>query len=107
MLIWRGPDGAAYDPADESWREIATAPYALDRAHAIWTGEEMIVYGMRPGESSPDPARGLAYDPAGDRWREIAPYDLSPQSSMVVWTGREMIAWDYEFRAGAYNPASD
>jgi hypothetical protein len=107
MLVWDGPGGATYDPADDSWREIAAAPYALERANAVWTGREMIVYGMRYGESSPDPARGLAYDPAGDRWREIAPFELSPQASMIVWTGREMIAWDYEFRAGAYDPASD
>jgi hypothetical protein len=107
MLVWDGPDGAAYEPEKDAWRELARAPFAMERAHAVWTGREMIVYGMRLGDPSADPARGLAYDPASDTWREIAPFALSPQASMVVWTGREMIAWDYELRAGAYDPASD
>jgi hypothetical protein len=105
MLVWAGPDGAAYDPAEDAWRELPPAPYALERAHAVWTGREMIVYGMR--EPSPHPAEGLAYDPTRDSWREIAPFVLSPQASMVVWTGREMVAWDYELQAGAYDPASN
>lgn len=37
----------------------------------------------------------------------IADYPLSPQASSAAWTGEELVAWDYELRAGAYDPARD
>jgi hypothetical protein len=117
MLVWgdvsRGggsSDGAAYDPTADAWRTLPPAPYPLNEAEAVWTGDEMVVYGaMLDGNNHPERphASGLAYDPEQNRWREIAPYSLSPQASTVVWTGQEMIAWDYELRAGAYDPGSD
>jgi hypothetical protein len=107
MLVWGGPEGAAYDPATDAWRELSPAPYTLDRAHAVWTGQEMIVYGMGLGGRGPDAASGLAYDSADDKWRELAPFPLSPNATAIVWTGRELVAWDYELRAGAYEPESD
>jgi hypothetical protein len=110
MLVWEGSGGAAYDPAADSWRMLPPAPYALNQAQGIWTGREMIVYGSlldRNNHSERPTASGLAYDLERNQWREIAPFELSPQASMVVWSGRKMIGWDYELRAGAYDPDSD
>jgi hypothetical protein len=117
MFVWGdvsrpagSADGAAYDPAADAWRLLPPAPYALNQAQAVWTGGEMIVFGSLldgNNHSERPTASGLAFDPERNQWREIATYPLSPQASMVVWTGREMIAWDYELRAGAYDPRSD
>ena len=117
MIVWgevsrfaEDVDGAAYDPERDSWRRLPPAPFALNAAEGVWTGEEMVVYGAlldATNHSERPNASGLAFDPERNRWSEIAPFELSPQASMVVWTGREMIAWDYEFRAGAYDLRSD
>jgi hypothetical protein len=117
MLVWgdvsragEATDGAAYDPATDSWRPLAPAPFGLNQATAVWTGREMIVYGaLLDGRNFSDEehASGLAYDPTTDSWRILAPYPLSPQASTAVWTGAEMVAWDYDLRAAAYDPESD
>ncbi len=114
MLLWgassygsRARDGAALDPVTHRWRSLARAPLALTDATAAWTGKEMIVLGARldgNNRSTVPRARGMAYDPASDRWRMIAPFGLSPQASSVAWDGRELLAWDYELRAGSYDP---
>jgi hypothetical protein len=111
LIIWgsvapRSPsrEGAAYDLATNRWRRIADAPIDLSRAHAGWTGKEMIVLGAPLSSTQ---ARGIAYDPAQDRWRLLRTYPLSPNASTIVWTGRELVAWDYELRAAAYDPARD
>lgn len=62
---WRS-DGAAYDPATETWRSIAAAPRAVVGGLAVWSGAEVVV---------PDPRGTLAYDPAADSWR---PLDAAP-----------------------------
>jgi hypothetical protein len=53
LIVWgtavcvnvRPRDGAAYDPATDSWRSIAEGPIELTDATAVWTGSEMIVFG--------------------------------------------------------------
>jgi hypothetical protein len=104
-------DGAAYDPRSDRWRRLAPAPLALNQASATWTGTEMIVYGALLDENnlakSAKHAQGMAYDPRADRWRAITPYELSPHASSVAWTGDGVLAWDYELRAGLYEPARD
>jgi hypothetical protein len=101
-------EGAAYHPAANHWRELPPAPLALNEASAVWTGEEMVVFGAQlDGDNWSDSkhAQGIAYDPDANAWRVISSFPLSPQASAVAWTGSEVIAWDYELRAGAYDPA--
>jgi len=103
VIIWGGAtgswpaeepvaDGAAFDPATESWRSIARAPFALVGPEAVWTGTEMLVVGSE--------GRALSYDPAADTWRLLpdAPVELSELDA--VWTGREMIAFGAAVGAG-------
>jgi hypothetical protein len=87
-------NGAAYDPARDRWRRIATSPLAArDRPQAVWTGRELLVW----GGASPRGAVGVyaaAYDPARDRWRTIPNGPLAPRSNhTMVWTGRELFVW--------------
>jgi hypothetical protein len=116
-LVWgdanrRGEatDGAAYDPEADRWRPLPRAPLALNTAHAVWTGQEMVVYGAQLDQnnrSDTKHAQGIAYDPEHDEWRVIAPGMLSPQASSAAWIGDRMLIWDYELTAGAYDPARD
>ena len=103
-------DGAAYDHAADRWRSLPPAPLALNEASAVWTGEEMVVFGALldgNNHSTTRYARGMAYDPGRDRWRELPDVPLSPQASSVAWTGKEVLAWDYELKAAAYDPNGD
>src|SRR5207237_7802454 len=65
MIVWGGAwragnasiwldDGAAYDPAGDRWRRLASSPLA-PRSEAViaWTGKEVLVWGgQKPGSLS-------------------------------------------------------
>ncbi len=116
-------DGAAYDPRSESWKVISPAPLAPRKDHvAVWTGEEMIVWG---GSRPVLPLRkererlfydGAAYDPQSDTWRRLPPTRLLAATSPVlpsgvepdlnaVWTGDTMLIWGPNGGA-SYDPNS-
>ena len=92
MLVWLGnaPDGptvgASYDPARRSWRRIAPSPLGPQESFsAVWTGEELIVFGGSSGDGLPTPA-GAAYRPATDRWRVLRRRRSPPGIiSSAVW----------------------
>ncbi|HVX07607.1 Kelch repeat-containing protein [Humibacter sp.] len=81
-------DGAAYDPATNSWRQLPTAPLsARVYARAIWTGDRVVVFGGQPpvihSEADYD-GDGAAYDPATNTWATI-PAPVAPQGHRVQW----------------------
>ncbi|MGI9596809.1 MAG: topoisomerase C-terminal repeat-containing protein, partial [Acidimicrobiales bacterium] len=89
----RGPllhepiDGAAYDPAADSWRPISEASWIGTPAAAVWTGDEyrqMIVLGRTGG--------GAAYDPATDSWKSL-PLEVSTPVGFAtgLWTGDAVV----------------
>ncbi|HWL66505.1 MAG TPA: kelch repeat-containing protein [Actinomycetota bacterium] len=92
--------GAAYDPAADEWRRLAGSGLDPRGGHsAVWTGEEMIVWGglSRIPTTCHDcgyPTDAGAYNPSTDKWRAIR---LGPMSGRVdhtsVWTGQEMIVY--------------
>lgn len=136
MIVWGGvspsgvnapvedvhADGAAFDPRRERWRAIAPAPLAPRRGHvAVWTGEEMIVWGgarlLRPIRKERERLLydGAAYDPERDRWRWLAPARIArPPTSIAVeevqphafWTREAMIVWT-PYGGALYEPRSD
>jgi hypothetical protein len=75
MIIWGGgrsrpvvglpfSDGAAYEPAGNSWWSISLVPAPGRFSHsAVWTGSEMLVFGGRVDPSSLPADDGFAYDP--------------------------------------------
>jgi hypothetical protein len=79
--------GARYHPTSDSWVPTSTAPIANHRHVAVWTGNEMAVWGGAPG---------LRYDPLADAWTSMSsvnapvPGRLDPTA---VWTGELMIVW--------------
>lgn len=103
-------DGAAYVPATDSWRRLASAPIGpRDLAATVWTGREMLVWGG--SDRGRLLADGAAYDPASNRWRTLARSPISGRSEPVaVWTGREMLVWgghDADEDGAAYDPVAN
>lgn len=126
MIVWGGQGysyqqvegtGGRYDPATDTWRPVATtgAPAGRYGHTAIWTGQEMIVWGGRGADSSVL-GDGARYDPASDTWRPLSASGApGPRyGHRAVWTGSEMIVWGgggpdgHALADGArYDPATD
>ncbi|MFN2390034.1 MAG: Kelch repeat-containing protein [Actinomycetota bacterium] len=108
---------------DGSWRAIAASPLSPRLGpRAVWTGEEVIVWGGAVFADSPETLEstaavdGAAYDPTADRWRSIADAPLDGGSGYsLVWTGEEMIVWGDgtggtrggRAEGAAYDPGAD
>ncbi len=99
------------------WQPIPTAPIAgRADAGAVWTGDEMIVWGgvVRAGTVEPV-GDGAAFDPVGGSWRSIrsAPKGvLGGGGQAAVWTGRRALFWagnspDGPAGGAVYNPSTD
>ena len=108
-----GPDGtldgavevaAAYDPEADDWRRLAAPPTTESycRRTAVWTGEEMLVWGCSQ----------VAFNPQTDSWRRLPPAPMGAPG-LAVWTGRDLIGWgggccgDADAGGAAYNPVTD
>lgn len=127
MLIWGGDtrvgatasqaagDGAAYDPATNSWSLLPPAPIS-PRADAIgvWTGAEMIVLGGQPSGAAtlPEDGDGAVYDPASGSWQSL-PAPVPPHGHPLMWStaiqaGGELVAWSqwWAFRSTGPNSST-
>jgi N-acetylneuraminic acid mutarotase len=110
MVVWGGAwrtgnasiwldSGAAYDPAGDRWRLIATSPLGpREEALAVWTGKEVLVWGGQPGTEArygyDDFVDGALYDPAKNTWRPMAKFPLGPRwGTRAVWTGKVLVVW--------------
>jgi hypothetical protein len=84
-------DGAAYDPATQRWRLLPPGPLSPRAGHvAVWTGDEMIVWGGSPASAGIGAVGqlrdGAAYNPSTNAWRRIAdaPGERSEGKGVVV-----------------------
>ena len=105
MIVWGGfsgdpgspyqKTGARYDPVSDSWTPTLLLPAPSRRvAHtAVWTGNEMIVWGGFNGSSVL--VSGGRYDPATNTWTPTSTAGAPPGAwfHTAVWTGNEMIVW--------------
>jgi N-acetylneuraminic acid mutarotase len=91
-------DGGRYNPANNSWAAVPTngAPARRYRHTAVWTGNEMIVWGGYSGIGSATYFNdGGRYNPMANSWTAL-PTTGAPsgrQEHTAVWTGSEMIVW--------------
>ena len=126
MIIWGGAyhsggppvyfnTGGRYDPSTDSWTATSTpsAPSGRELHTAVWTGNEMIIWG---GESFGSYLNtGARYNSTTDTWAAtITSNAPSPRSLHTgVWTGTEMIVWGgsnssgYLNTGGKYNPGTN
>lgn len=113
LIVWGGvrddstdrysQEGAAFDPAAGTWRQIAPPPGTVTVGNVLWTGTEMLVW----SGGIPD-AVSAAYDPANDTWRLIA--DLPDPSGVAFWIGDEAVFLGDPgsgYHNYAYDPATD
>lgn len=118
MIIWGGSEnynewpilnsGGRYNPATNSWTptNTADAPTPAARHTAVWTGDEMIVWGgCQPGDDCYDTTNtGGRYDPQADSWM-LTTLEHVPDGRYfhtAVWTGNEMIVWGGETEDNGY-----
>jgi hypothetical protein len=92
------PSGPGSAPA--GWAPLPGAPVAARSDYAaVWTGQQMIVWGGYSwGGSFPVTPHlygdGAAYDPTTRTWTAIAASPLAPRvGSVAVWTGKEMLVF--------------
>jgi len=125
MIVWGGfknsepytlDTGGRYNPATDSWTAtaITNAPLGRSGHTAVWTGDEMIIWG---GANSPvGPLNsGGRYRPATDSWTAASTANAPDArfSHTAVWTGGEIIVWGgrdssrWFNSGGRYNPNTD
>jgi N-acetylneuraminic acid mutarotase len=89
-----GNSGGRYDPATDTWQStsVAGAPEPRQDHTAVWSGQEMIVWG---GIGAAVYANGARYDPVADAWTPVAPVspNLARYNHTAVWAGNQMIMW--------------
>lgn len=104
MIIWGGApsraDGKIYNPVTDRWRPMSTYGLSLNsrkqalgkEVHsAVWTGEEMIVWGGRGST----PFNGYRYSPKFDQWLPIT-NENAPTNRILhtaVWGDGAMMIW--------------
>jgi hypothetical protein len=111
LIVWGGGSGdesnpvpgvgGRYDPALDLWAPTTTqgAPEKRTDHTAVWTGEEMIVWGgvifhVDGGCQLSGQATGGRYDPVLDQWTAVSSAGAPPTyDHTAVWTGEEMIVW--------------
>ena len=118
MLVWGGygpqifqgrlvepqvnNDGARYNPARDFWTAMETnsAPVARMGHSAVWTGDEMIVWGgIMTNRFNPQVTSvlnsGGRYNPSLNTWTSISSSSapMARVQHTAVWTGDEMIIW--------------
>lgn len=105
MIVWGGRTvsggvtnflntGARYDPVANVWQTVSAiaAPTARYEHTAVWTGNEMIVWG---GETAAGKTNsGARYQPVGNQWTSLASGAPSSRSQhTAVWAGTQMLIW--------------
>ncbi len=113
MIVWGGDidlslnrfpvtnDGAAYNPATNTWRLLSPAPLsARTDVLADWTGSRLILLGGLPAvqtAANSSFSDGAVFDPARNTWQHLAA-PQAPAGHRVSWssalqTDGPMLAW--------------
>src|SRR5919201_6196124 len=78
-----GPKGTLAN--DPKWQSIPPGPVdGRVEASAVWTGQEVIVWGGEVGPQMVRQATGAAFDPALGKWRPLPDSPLSARSDHVA-----------------------
>ncbi len=86
--------GSRYDPLTDSWTRMSDVGFPAAVSSAVWTGNEMIVWGVHKSCCAPLVLGGGRYDPVTDSWTPVSETN-APQTNnhSAVWTGSKMIVW--------------
>jgi len=97
--------GGLYDPATDTWSQMADAPEECEEQAAVWTGSQMLVFGgfnNVPGAY----CGSYAYDPALNAWTELHTNNAPAKrlAPTAVWTGSKMIGWGGYLKSDPLDP---
>lgn len=98
-------DGAAYDPATDSWRPLAGLEgEGISKHVAVWTGTRMLVVGGVGDETTT-----RAYDPEANRWTRLpdAPFPVHTDFSGWAWVGSELAVWTPREGFATFDPTAN
>lgn len=116
--------GAAYNPATNSWRSISSVGSATPRQDPVsaWTGNEMVIWGG-VGEVGSIVNGVGRYNPVTDTWQSTTSVNepnhaVTPSAntqSVGIWSGQNLIIWGKRddilmpatTTGGWYNPQRD
>jgi hypothetical protein len=91
------PDGAAYDPAADTWTPVPglAGGAAWPEAAGAWTGSELLVWSTTITSDLRSVANtASAYNPGSGRWRRLPPAPIAPrQLAGLVWAGDRLLVW--------------
>src|SRR5206468_2265149 len=108
MIVWGGRfngggwefylnTGGRYNPSTDSWIATSTtnAPAARNGQSAVWTGNEMIIWGGVGCGGSCALNTGGRYNPSTDSWTATTNNNApaARHGHAAVWTDTEMIVW--------------
>lgn len=115
MIVWGGGeensssdlagfnDGGRFEPFSNTWLPVdtTTAPQRRHFHTAVWTGNEMLIWGGTPSSQEFSINSGGRYSPTLNSWIPMGSNQIPvPRNdSIAVWTGNEMVIW-----GGAYIP---
>jgi len=109
--------GDRYNPSNNTWtatRLDATTPPLRSNHSAVWTGNEMIIWGGEYASNGTQyRADGKRYSPGTDTWISMAGGPQGRSQHGAVWTGSEMIVWGgigyggTLTTGGRFNPSSN
>ena len=126
MLVWGGRGGTVptpvplatggrYDPAGNAWSAIPAtgAPAARIGHTALWTGDELLVWGGF--DLATNLNSGGRYHVVSSSWRGITVENapLERREHTAVWAGTRMIVWGgvngtfHQRTGGNYDPLTD
>ena len=125
MIVWGGngdhfftnglSTGGRYNPTTNTWTNInGNAPTSRQFHTAVWTGNEMIVWGGED-DNHVNPSgvtnTGGCYYPSTDNWTTTSLINapLARGGHSAVWTGTRMLVWGggYLNTGGKYNPVTN
>ncbi|MBI2392835.1 MAG: hypothetical protein HYV09_24835 [Deltaproteobacteria bacterium] len=114
ILVWGGrgkctgivcDDGAAYDPATDTWSMLPAAPLTPRDEHFVaWTGSELLVWGGNAGDTFY--RDGARYNPSTKAWTKLPdpPTTITGHLGMVtVFVGGEFYVWGGENKIDTTN----
>jgi hypothetical protein len=99
MIVWGGGappdvrgDGAAYDPASDSWRKLPDPPIDPRIGHAaVWSGDRMYIWG---GTSTVSFGDGAVFDPTDEDWSGLPDAPIEGRSfPIATWTDQGIFIW--------------
>lgn len=85
-------DVHVYDPAEDSWREVAPLPRARGHIHTSTLEKEgrlVVLGGVEQGGAAVSSV--LEYDPAADRWQELSALPAPRQAAVAGRVGERIV----------------